>query len=77
MKLKDFKLGATGRFPYGKVDSDDEGELQMALAADPVNGVIRIVFGKPIGWFALPTLEARGLAAMLIEKADELDRKKS
>lgn len=77
MKIKNFKLGATGRFPYGKADSDDEGELQMALAADHGNGIVRLQFGKPIGWLGLPSKEARDLAALLTEKADELDRRKS
>jgi len=73
MKIKDFKLGATGRYPYGKAGDDDEGELRLALATDRPNGIVRILFGKPIGWLGLPSREARDLAAMLIEKADELD----
>jgi hypothetical protein len=77
MKINDFKIGATGEFPYGTVDATDEGELRMAIAADPRNGVVRIEFGKPVAWLGLPTVHARGLAAMLIEKADELDRRKA
>ncbi len=77
MKLKDLKLGATGRFPYGQADANDEGELRMALAADHGNAIVRIEFGKPIGWLGLPSREARQLAAMLTEKADELDRRKA
>lgn len=77
MKIKGFKLGATGQYPYGKADSDDEGELQMALATDHGNGIVRVVFGKPIGWIGLPASEARTLAALLIEKADELERHKA
>jgi len=69
-------LGATGRFPFGKADATDEGELTMALAADHANGIVRIHFGKPIAWIGLPTTHARELAAMLIAKADELDRAK-
>jgi hypothetical protein len=70
-------LGATGQFPYGQADAHDEGELTMALAADHAVGIVRIVFGKPIGWLGLPSGEARQLAAMLVEKADELDRRKA
>lgn len=77
MKLKDFKLGATGQFPQGKSDEHDEGELQMALAADHRAGIVRVEFGKPIGWLGLPAREARTLATLLIEKADELDRRRS
>lgn len=76
MKPKD-KLGATGRFPYGKAGADDEGELRMALATDRANGIVRIIFGKPIAWIGLPAREARQLAAMLNEKADEIERSKN
>ena len=81
MKIKTLiigaKIGATGEFPYGKADADDEGELQMALASDHGNGIVRIMFGKPIGWLGLPSVQARALAALLIEKADELERHKA
>jgi hypothetical protein len=49
----------------------------MALATDHGNGIVRVVFGKPIGWLGLPAREARELATMLIEKADELDKRKA
>lgn len=49
----------------------------MALTTDHGNGIVRVVFGKPIGWLGLPALQARALAALLIEKADELDRQKA
>ncbi len=80
MKIKDFKitkLGATSRFPRGHADADDEGELQMALTADYANAIVRVQFGKPIGWLGLPSGEARQFAALLIEKADELDRRRT
>lgn len=85
MKIKQFVitkdgptlLGETGRAPYGKLDEHDEGELRMALAADSPAGVVRVMFGKPIAWLALPSGEARQFAAMLIEKADEIDKAKA
>lgn len=76
MKIKGFKLGATGRFPYGKADSSDEGELRMALAADHANGIVRIDFGKPVAWLGLPSREARELAQLLVSKADDIDARK-
>ncbi len=77
MKIKDLKLGATGNYPYGAADSDDEGELRLALAADHRNGIVRIVFGKPIAWLGLPVREARNLAGALLEKVDEIERRKA
>ncbi len=68
-------IGPTGRFPYGRLDADDEGELAVAISADPAHGVVRFAFGKLIGHLALPAGHARQLAAVLLAKAAELDRK--
>jgi 8-oxo-dGTP diphosphatase len=65
-------LGATGMFPKGKIDPNDEGELQLAIAADLDNGVVRVDFGKPVAWLGLPPDEARTLGQMLIDKANQL-----
>lgn len=70
-------LGATGEYPYGQQDATDEGELMAAMAADPRNGVVRIDFGKSVAWLSLPAKAAREWAALLISKADELERKLS
>jgi hypothetical protein len=77
MKIKDLKLGATGRFPEGQADAEDEGELRLAVAADYQQALVRIVFGKPITWLGLPATKARAFAQLLIEKADELDARKT
>ncbi len=77
MKIPKFTLGATGRYPYGKADATDEGELSMAIAADHQVGIVRVAFGKPIAWLGLPSGKARALAALLVEKADELDKRKA
>jgi hypothetical protein len=67
-------VGPTGAFPYGKLDPDDEGELSVAIAADRSQGVVRFEFGKPVAFLALPAAHARTLAAVLLEKARELER---
>jgi hypothetical protein len=71
------KLGPTGHHPFGKLNKSDEGELRVALGLDRKNSVIRIEFGKPVGWVAVPAAGARHLAKLLVEKADELDRLRS
>ena len=70
------KLGATGKHPHGKMDADDEGELSVALGIDTENGVIRMVFGKPVAWLALPSGHARHLALLLTQHAAFLDNHK-
>jgi len=77
VKIKDFKLGATEKFPRGPVDETDEGELRLALVADHQQAIVRLIFGKQISWLGLPAREARDLARILVEKADELDRRKT
>ncbi len=74
---RDQTIGETGAFPYGKLAPDDEGELAVAIAADPRQGVVRFDFGKSIKWLALPAGHARQLAALLIDKASELEQRVS
>jgi hypothetical protein len=62
-------LGATGEFPYGKVQDDDEGELRMAVGFDKVDGIVRLEFGKPVAWLGLPPAEAVNLARSLLRHA--------
>jgi hypothetical protein len=71
---RNWRLGATGRFPRGHADASDEGEIRLAVAADHQQGIVRLLFGKRVAWLGLPSTEARALAAVLLEKAEELDR---
>lgn len=63
----DEKLGATGRFPDGKLNDDDEGELRTLITTEGNNVIID--FGKPVAWLALPREDAIALGMLLIEKA--------
>jgi hypothetical protein len=71
------QIGASGQHPFGKLGRDDEGELTVAVATDVRNGVVRMQFGKPVAWLALPASTCRGWAKMLLERADELEKKMS
>lgn len=64
---KKLKLGATGAFPDGKLNKTDEGELRMAVGSD--GEFVRVDFGKPVAWLALPANEAKELAALLMRHA--------
>lgn len=68
------KMGATGAHPFGKLDPQDEGELQVAIGVDKDQGVIRMVFGKPIGWLAFPSSHGRHMAKLILAQCDALDR---
>lgn len=65
------KLGATGKFPEGKLTPSDEGELQFVIAID--SDLIVLAFGKPVAWLAMGADKARELARSLTKFADELE----
>lgn len=67
------KLGATGKFPEGKMNQDDEGELQLGIKI--IDGRIVINFGKPVAWLGFPADLAYKLANKLTELADSLTGK--
>lgn len=66
------KLGATGRFPLGKLTPEDEGEIQFAVAADPKTKTIILDFGKPVVWLGMPRDDARKLVELILERIKEL-----
>jgi hypothetical protein len=59
-------LGATGRFPDGKVVAHDEGELRFAVASDPTRQ-----FGKSIRSLVMTAEQASELGKLLIDKSLE------
>lgn len=62
------KFGATGEYPRGKLNEDDEGELQFGIAHDPT-GVVHINFGKKVTWIALSPPDVVQLCTMLLKHA--------
>jgi len=66
------KLGATGDFPKGKLNEDDEGELRMAVMINLNENLVKIHFGKPVTWLGLPKKEAMDLGRTLIKNAERL-----
>lgn len=63
-------LGPTGKFPKGKLNADDEGELRFAIAADKERQKVLLDFGKSVKWIAMDPSLARDLAKQLIDKAE-------
>lgn len=64
------KLGATGKFPDGKLNKDDEGELAFRVGRR--DGYVVIDFGKPVKWMALPPGSAIELANHLIRNVNAI-----
>lgn len=62
------KLGATGNFPRGKLNKDDEGELKIAIGVR--DKTIIMEFGKEIKWLGMDADMALELANSIKEKAE-------
>lgn len=62
------RLGATGRFPDGKIFSDDEGELNLGITRAR-DGTIIMHFGKAVSWMAMSSENAIRLAMVIIHHA--------
>jgi hypothetical protein len=66
-------LGKTGKHPEGKYTETDEGEIAFSVAADKKNKKVLVDFGTPVVRFGMDAAQARQLAKMLMDKADELE----
>lgn len=62
-----FRLGASGRFPAGKLNHDDEGELTLAIGLK--GDTVVIDFGKSVHWIGLNRRQAVAFAESIMEKA--------
>jgi len=58
-------LGATGKFPQGRLDEHDEGELKMMISHD--DKLVRFDFGTPTAWIAMPKPQALTFAFTILE----------
>lgn len=67
--MEKINLGATGEFPQGKLNDDDEGELRMAIITKEKTVIID--FGKPVHWLGMSRDEARAFGELIIQKANE------
>lgn len=66
------KLGPTGQYPRGKIDPNDDGELNLAIGA--VDGKVKIEFGIKVAWLAMYPEQARTMAASLVYMADKAEK---
>lgn len=67
---KPLKLGATGEFPRGKFDADDEGQLAFAIGVK--DRTVLVDFGKPVARIGMSRDEAMAFAAGLIAYAERI-----
>lgn len=60
-------LGATGKYPLGKLTEQDEGELRLAISH--MEGKVILSFGKPVAWIGFTPEQADEIATFLQEHA--------
>lgn len=68
------ELGPTGHYPDGKVCPHDKGETVVAIGADLERGLVFMNYGVPTKWVAFPPVQARALAAELLQWAEKAER---
>lgn len=64
--------GPTGRFPDGKINPDDKGELAIGIRTDHEARLIFLHFGTPVEWISAPPEGAIEMAILLIQHACKL-----
>jgi hypothetical protein len=62
-------VGPTGRFPEGKMNRHDEGEIALAIGVQ--DGKVVLNFGKPTAWVGFNPDQAQELGMLLIRRAGE------
>jgi hypothetical protein len=63
-------IGATGKFPDGKINEKDEGELQFAMTVS--DGRLIMNFGKPVAWIGFEKEQVEELISYLTKKLCEM-----
>lgn len=66
---KDLGLGATGKFPEGKLTEQDEGEIKIGVTSK--DDKIIIAFGKKVNWVGLTKEQAADFAELLLKHSKQ------
>ena len=65
-------LGATGRYPEGKLREDDEGEISIGITV--YEGKVIMDFGDDMGWVGFTPEQSRHIASTLQRGAKQAER---
>ena len=63
-------FGATGKFPQGHLNEDDEGELKIGIGVS--EGKVVINFGTPVVWIGFDADQAVELACHILGTAKKI-----
>jgi hypothetical protein len=64
------ELGATGRFPDGKLNAQDQGEIKIGVTVSDEKVVL--AFGKPVEWIGFTREQAIQIGQTLIDRARQI-----
>ena len=62
--------GPTGRFPEGKMNAEDMGEIAVKIGAE--NGKVVMDFGPSMGWIGFTREQAFEISRTLRKRAQQL-----
>ena len=63
-------FGATGKYPQGHLNDDDEGELRIGIGVS--EGKVVINFGTPVVWIGFDADQAIELACHILGTAKKI-----
>ncbi len=63
---------ARRQYSAGRIAPDDDGDLSLAVAADPKKKIVAIHFGKSVTWIGLGEKELTAFINLLIQKRREI-----
>lgn len=66
------KFGATGKFPQGKLNEDDEGAIQIGIAFDPTKQIVMINFGTTCNLVRIAPRECNRICQRDSGKSEEI-----
>lgn len=74
--VEECNLGPTNKFPKGKLNKNDEGQIKIAIGIDETkegDKTIVMNFGKPIAWIGFTAKDAYNLAQIFEKLADKIE----
>lgn len=63
------------KYPRGKINPHDEGELGLRIFIDDATSTVIVDFSKPVIWVGFSAADARHIAAMLVQQAERIEQR--
>jgi len=70
-ELDKLRLGATGKFPQGKLGPQDEGEIKFSIGLSMDKKKVIMNFGKKVRWVGMNRNQAIDVGKAIIQTANQ------